>query len=262
MYKSIKIDQPIFIIGVGRSGTTLLQSMLNAHSKIIFPPETHFFRNYIANPKVNKNLLNENLKWFKNKLFNDENLLKLDIDLENIFDLLMEQSNFSLINFYKRILMKYSENQNKTIIGDKDPKNIENLKEINKYFPQANILHIIRDPRDVLLSRMKAEWSKDRHYFLHIMAYREQLRFGRNWGPKLFQENYHELFYEELIENPRKELKKITNRLNINYDEKMLYFNKKADEIIKGEETKWKKNCFKPVMKSNKNKWKKNLSKK
>jgi len=36
---------PIFIVGVGRSGTSLVQSMLNAHSKIAFPPETHFVRN-------------------------------------------------------------------------------------------------------------------------------------------------------------------------------------------------------------------------
>ena len=47
----MKLDSnldPIFIIGVGRSGTSLLQSMLNSHSKIAFTPETHFIRSYMS----------------------------------------------------------------------------------------------------------------------------------------------------------------------------------------------------------------------
>ena len=58
--------EPIFIVGVGRSGTSLLQAMLNAHSKITFTPETHFIKSYLSK----KFKLSE----CKNKIFKDKYL--------------------------------------------------------------------------------------------------------------------------------------------------------------------------------------------
>jgi len=74
----------IFIIGVGRSGTTLLQVMLNSHSKIAFLPETHFFRFYISNPKLRIYYLVKGYNWLKLKLLNDDNLLRLNLNLKEI----------------------------------------------------------------------------------------------------------------------------------------------------------------------------------
>ena len=80
-------------------------------------------------------------------------------------------------------------------------------------------------------------------------------------GKKLFKNRYYEVIYEDLIEKPEEELKKITKFLGIEYDENMLNYSQTAEEIIIGEEREWKANCFKPVLSFNKNKWKNKLSK-
>lgn len=257
----IKIEKPIFIIGVGRSGTTLIQSMLNAHQNIAFTPETHFIRNYLGNKEVRKKVRNNNYTFLKNKINDDKSLDKLNLNYNRLIDNL-KQKEFGLEGLYKGILLKYAESKNKDFIGDKDPKNIEYLHDIKKYFPDAYIIHIIRDPRDVMLSRMKAEWSKGRPLWVHALTYRAQMKKGRRDGEQLFGDNYFELSYENLIEYPEEILTNVCDFLNINYDKNMLKFNQKADEIIKGEEKKWKDKCFKPVISNNKNKWKDKMTKK
>lgn len=254
----IKLEKPIFIIGVGRSGTTLIQSMLNAHQDIAFTPETHFIRNFIVELDINP----EDEHILRKKLVNDENLKRLDIKIDEICDELIDENEFTLQNFYNELLYRYAKYKNKKYIGEKDPKNTEYLPIIKRLFPDAYVINIIRDPRDVMVSRMKAEWSRDRYFLNHVLTYREQIKKGIKDGNKLFGNNYHELHYENLIEDPEKVSKDVTKFLDIQYDNNMLYFNKKADEIIKGKEKKWKENCFKSILSSNKNKWKDKLDKK
>ncbi len=257
---NIKIDSPIFIFGVGRSGTTLLQSMLNSHKDIAFTPETHFFLDFIANPKINKLISKKRFNPLENMLINNDYLKKTGLNIKDIAENLLKSNKFSLENFYKTLLIEYANTRGKLIIGDKDPKNLECLEYIKDIFPNAFVIHIIRDPRDVILSRTKAEWSKHRMFMTHILAYRAQLNLGRRNGKNLFGENYHEVFYEDLIENPEKELKNICELLDVSYDAEMLNFHEKADEIIQGEEKDWKDNCFKPVLSNNKNKWHKEFT--
>jgi len=254
----------IFIVGVGRSGTTLLQSMLNANKLIAFPPETHFIRNYLATKKsiFSFSIMNgrNKHKSIVERIRKDVNLLSLNIDLDKIIQETNIDNKVDLKKFFLTLLKSYSEKKGKLFFGDKDPKNVEYLKLIKNNFPGSIILHIIRDPRDVILSRMKAEWSKKYPFILQGIIYREQLKIGENEGTNLFVSNYYRLYYEDLISYPEKTLKKICNFLNVDYDSEMLEFYKKSDEIVVEEERNWKENCFSPIMTSNMGKWKKELS--
>jgi len=241
------MNKVIFIVGVGRSGTSMLQSMLNSHSQIAFPPETHFIRNYLAKY--------EDLAKIKTEIINDEDLQKLNID---ILDLLEKTTDS--VEFYKLLLQKYLEKENKNIIGDKDPKNIEYLKTIKKYFPNAYIIHIYRDPRAVIASRLKAKWSKDRPFWQHLLAYKAQFNYGREVGEKLFDDNYIEIKYEKLVENPQEELQRLCKSLDISYENGMLDFYKQAQKVVVGEEKDWKGDVFKPVQTKNIKKWKNDLT--
>ncbi|MFW6009574.1 MAG: sulfotransferase family protein [archaeon] len=254
-------ETPIFIGGVGRSGTTLIQAMLNAHGNISFTPETHFIKNYLTNYKVLKKAKKGNESWIEKKIINDDYLKRLNFNSYLLVEIL-RNNNFNLLKFYKELLIRYSKKNDKDLkyIGEKDPKFIEHFKEINDIFPKAKIIHIIRDPRDVVLSRMKTEWSKDRNYLIHSLIYRLQLNKALKDGKKYFGNNYYQVFYEDLLNKPEKILKDLSKFLNIKYEKDMLNFNKKADEIVRKDEEKWKKNCYKPVLKNNYNKWKKELS--
>jgi hypothetical protein len=241
--------KPIFIVGVGRSGTSLLQGMLNSHQEIAFPPETHFIRNYLS--KVHS----IEFESLKEKILNDENLLKLGISLSDVFRI----SN-SLDDFYKNLLIEYKKESGAKFIGDKDPKNIEYLKLIHSVFPNAIVIHIYRDPRAVIASRMIAKWSKNRPFWQHILAYKSQISYGQKIGKTLFS-NYIEVKYEDLLMSPEEELKKICNVINVKFELDMINFFQNSNEIVQGKEREWKENIFKPIMIENINKWKLSLSK-
>ena len=246
----------IAIVGVGRSGTTLLMSMLNAHPLIAFPPEFHFINQHLAkrpNAKFKEAFL---------RLKNDHRFRRLNIDLNDVMRPLRSKKTINLSTLYREILRCYAQRENVQIIGDKAPKNIEYLPVIRKIFPDAVIIHLIRDPRDVYLSRINAQWSSNRPDILQFLAYRAQYEMGRSFGNKLFGDNYIEIFYEDLITEPEKELHKICSLVGVRYTEKMLQFSQSAQKLVADDEMKWKKEVLGPLIATNMKKWMKKLNKK
>jgi hypothetical protein len=243
----------IFILGVGRSGTSLLQSILNSHSKISFLPETQFLRKYVFNK--NLKICDNNYNDIINKLNNDKRFKRLNINPKDIVHI-----DNTMYEVYQNVIRQYLIDKNKIFIGDKDPKLIEHIGSLYKYFSSAKIIHIIRDPRDVVLSRIKAKWSQRFPYYLHAIIYYLQINLGLRELKKTFNENYYEVFYEDLLQNPKQELIKIMTFLELDYEHKMLDFLNSSKELVSKDELDWKAETFKPINKHNFNKWKKELT--
>ncbi|MEQ8303148.1 MAG: sulfotransferase [Cyclobacteriaceae bacterium] len=247
----------IFIVGVGRSGTTLLQSILNAHSDIAFTPESHFLFHYLS-PKSNKKLPKDKEE-LTNILEKDDHLKRLQLDLKDLTHDLELDSNF-WINLFRKILNEYAKKENVNTIGDKDPMNSGLLKVIKKYFPEALVIHIIRDPRDVLLSRLKSDWGTKYPLLAHLGDHKVSLEKAMTEGPELFQENYFETRYEDLIADTENEVKKICGFLSVDFESQMLNFSKSSEKLVSKEERQWKGNIFGQIMTKNQGKWKKGLT--
>ena len=243
----------IFILGVGRSGTSLLQSILNTHSKIRFLPESKFLRNYVLNK--NLKITKSNYKIITNQLINDNRFKRLNIDVKNIV-----QINHTMFDVYQNILNKNLINENIIYLGDKDPKLIEKIDSLYYFFPNAKIIHIIRDPRDVVLSRTKAIWSKKYSFYIHAMIYYLQISLGIKKGKSIYKRKYFEVFYENLIKNPEIELSKIIKFLDLDFEDKILNFKDSSKELVSKDELDWKKETFQPIKKNNFNKWESELA--
>ena len=248
-----KFNNLIFIVGVGRSGTSLLHSILNAHSKVCFLPETKFLRNYVL--KKNLKVTESNYKKISNQLNNDKRFNRLKIDSGEILKV-----NHTMYDIYQNILKIKSNNQNKSNIGDKDPKLIEKINRLHHFFPNSKIIHIIRDPRDVVLSRTKAKWSQKHPFYFHAIIYYIQLSLGIKSGRSKYEENYIEVLYENLIKNPDYELLRIIKFLNLDFEKSMLNFKDSSKELVSKDELEWKKETFLPIKKNNYNKWKVDLT--
>ncbi len=249
----------LFIVGIGRSGTTLLQSMLNAHPDICFTPETHFIKRFIV-PQLSsrKELSKKDLQGLLQK---DKYFSRLNIPIEeNLKKYRSVISNQDLIELFDCVLNQYAKSKNKSFVGDKDPMNSSYISQIQYCFPKSFLIHIIRDPRDVILSRMKSDWGKDTSFAVHLAEHNVQLENMLSNGMALFREKYVEVYYEQLLENPAKELQKICNKIGLLYNREMLDFQKKAEELVFSEEKAWKGNVSKPILKNNKNKWKSGLT--
>ncbi|MCF8030501.1 MAG: sulfotransferase [Desulfohalobiaceae bacterium] len=253
--ESIAHIDPFFIVGVGRSGTSLLMAMLNAHPQITLPPETHFLRRY-ANVKAPGSLDEA-----KRILDKDQYIQRLGLDLDAVFEVLDSGKRpLSWVNCYRLLLGTYRARTGKSVIGDKDPKAIEYLPFLHSLFPGASILHLIRDPRDVFLSRLRAEWSRGRSRLSHLLAYRAQFRQGRSHGLSLFGSSYKEIQYEQLLAHPQGVLQEVTAFLGVEYRSEMLHFKEAASSIISPDEASWKQNITGPLLPNNVGKWRKELT--
>jgi hypothetical protein len=249
----------IFIVGVGRSGTSLLQSMLNAHPNITSTPETHFLRNYVFPNLKNKGIVNA--KNFFLRLEEDDNFKRISLPVDEIWTN-RTSKKIDVLSFYKSMFKTYADYKGKQYLVDKDPRNIDYMPQLKHLFPKSKIIHIYRDPRDVVTSKTKAAWSMSRPYWLHALIGQYQMKIGRRNGQKCFSRNsqYIEVKYENLLEYPEQTLKIVTKFIGVEYNESMLSFSKSAKELVDKKEMQWKKETLKPLMKSNSNKWKTHLS--
>jgi hypothetical protein len=252
---------PVFVIGVGRSGTTLVQSMLNAHPEICFPPETAFFRRYIANGRSDRLFRKRGKVHLLSILSSDEGLKRLRVDFERAFENLESATDaFSAANFYLLLLKDYAKGRSTPRICDKDPRLIEYLPALYHYFPDAYVVHVIRDPRDTIVSRSRAAWCSQRSFYHHLFAYNAQLRIGKSYGVNLFKKRYSVVLYEQLIKFPEETLRDLCKNLDLRFDPAMLNFSGMAKEIVANDEMPWKQEVLGPLLSRNFGKWKGLLS--
>ncbi len=224
----------IYIVGVGRSGTSLLQSIIASHSSVFALPETSFLRRYIYND--NKNISS------------DRHLSRVPDLKEALINLEDPCSKLSLYTCYKEYLIR----QNKDIILEKDPRLIEYAEEIINSSIQCKVVNIFRDPRDVLASKKKAKWSSGRTLLNYLVASRVQLRDAEELANN---NSFYSVKYEELIQNTEKVLSEICDFLNIEFEFTMLSHQNSARKLVHKDEVSWKKETFKPINSSNSNKW-------
>ncbi len=247
----------LLIVGVGRSGTSLLHSMLNAHSKIDLIPEINYIRRF---------LIRDGLKKFKNKndlsifLSNDARIKRLKLDLRNFVDDIDISINNLGPVLYAKIFQKSANKSTTVYVGDKDPRSIEYLPAISRILPSVKFIHVLRDPRDVVLSKIKANWSANRSILTNIFAGTVQLKLAVHYQ-NLFPSSIIQIRYEDLVTNPKSVLEKICSLLNLDYEAGMLDYQKSAQTLIAADEYAWKKETLQPIISNNINKWKTDLTK-
>jgi hypothetical protein len=253
------MNKLLFIVGVGRSGTSLLQSMFASHSEIVYLPETSFFRRYIATGALQKKIHSRGKDGVIKLLKSDENFSRLNLNTSNLVDKAICFGGQLDAAIYSQILTHFVTKQIR-LIGDKDPRLIEYLPLIKKLYPNSVVINIIRDPRDVLLSKKNALWSNKGHVWKHAFANRVQLNLGHFWGKRLFGSNYQEVIYEQLIDAPSNVLSKLCESISLPFDSAMLSFGEEAKRLTSKSEISWKKETFGPILNENKDKWKTGLN--
>jgi hypothetical protein len=247
----------LFVVGVGRSGTSLLQSMLNAHPAVCFAPETSFMRRFIATGLLDDLFRSAGPDSVVSLLQRDSLVARLGVAAGDMRNLVASQGDaFTATKLYRSLLAASCARKKDAIfLGDKDPRGVEFLKLMNKVFPNSYVAHIMRDPRDILVSKKKAQWSQRRSVLAHLFAHRVQERMGRDWGPRLFGSRYIELRYEELIAEPATVLERVCACLGLAFDPRMLEFASSSQELVAPDELDWKRETLGPLLASNRNKW-------
>lgn len=158
------LDQRLFfIIGAPRSGTTLLQTILSSHSRIFIPPETEFFMRFA--PQLDAAAASgDNLKWQKalRNWFRSVRWIDQQIDSEQFLQHLAHRKK-SAREAFRTLIELHAVHANVSRIGEKSPHHCRHVQTIRKMFPQAKFIHLYRDPRDVVASRLTMPWSDGSH---------------------------------------------------------------------------------------------------
>jgi hypothetical protein len=143
--------------------------------------------------------------------------------------------------------------------ADKDPRLIEYLPLLKQVFPESHIIHIVRDPRDVLLSKSRAAWSGHRNWRANLAAGRFQLDLADRFASACYGWRYHVLRYEDLLEAPERTLRRLTASLDVDYDERMLSFSDAAAALTSAADEPWKRETAGPLLSDNRGKWRGDL---
>jgi protein-tyrosine sulfotransferase len=267
VFKSYKIKNPhspLLIIGSGRSGNTLLRSMLTQGGEIVFPPES-----YVWPRLYRKSLALSELNWedyskiVLGEFISYKEFYTWDYDLTHLFQEVLllpksEQNLGGIINLIYTDYAKKFSNQENIRWGDKTPINTIYIDKIIKIFPKAKIIHIVRDPRDVASSYVKAGLEKD--YKSAIEIWDLSVSKANKLKNILPRDQFIEVKYEDLVRNPEIVLKNVCDFSNLNFSVEMLDFWKNFDNLGDTNKHEHHKNLSNPLSTDSIGKWKKSIN--
>lgn len=234
-----------FLLGCHRSGTTLLQQALNRHSQIAIPPETKYF------------------SWFLGHCLRCQlrRLVRLNCDLQIALPIPTApiRGKVAARHFYAQMANAYVERLAKPKVacfGEKTPAHSGYVPRIRDFFPEAKLIWLYRDGRDVSLSMQKVPWM-NRHLGVNILVwlyyYRHQRRLAQDRSvPALFVK------YEDLVARPVEELRRVTDFLELPFEPEVALGSGNREGVLEWEYP-WKGRALEPITAAYVESWRKEL---
>ena len=198
----------VFIFGCARSGNTLVQRIADAHPELAVMHGTRWVARWYEegigvtpDGQVTPELVD--------RLPTHERFKALELEPDELRRLYEEYVGRSYADFVTAIYDRFGQRHGKPRVGDKTPEYAKSLRTLHELWPEAKLVHVIRDGRDVCLS--VAEWRKGA---TRLSTWDEDpvattavwwdlnVRLAREAGRPLGADLYHEVRYEALVADP------------------------------------------------------------
>lgn len=235
MSQSNQRTSPFFIVGAPRSGTTLLQYMLRSHPMISMPTgESHFIIPLYHAAKSFGDLRKlENIRLVLQEMYRrspeflDTDLHGMRFSIDSLANELQNDGCNTITSIIAGLFKKNALGEGKERWGDKTPYYVLHLPIIIKMFPDAQIIHIIRDGRDCALSMFARKYELNVYNVYHAAKYWQQyVEVGQDMGRKLGPETYLEIRYEDILINKIATVQKICRFLCVPFSDSVIEFTK------------------------------------
>lgn len=213
------LASPIFIVGVHRSGTTLLRYMLNSSPRLYIPPESDFMPRFFGR-HPDRPLNEKQVVALLNTIFTRYRFVgEWQGERPEAAAFLEAMADRSPAAFLITLYSQYAQQNGAVRWGDKTPIYASYVDLLARLFPQAQFVHIIRDGRDVALSMLEKWGEKERHIDIYFTArnWVRRIRQARAAGAHLGPAHYYELRYEALTQNPAGQLQALCQYLGESY---------------------------------------------
>jgi sulfotransferase family protein len=212
---------------VRRSGTTLLRVMLDRHSQLAVPDESYFV------PQLaDRHLRRIDADDFVDDLGRLNTLAEWDVPLDKVRARLRD--GMPVGEAIGTVYAVYAEEHEKRRWGDKTPMYMQNLRLLERLFPDALYVHLIRDGRDAATSFLAMPrgivtetWMHPRTPADFACQWRTEVAGARGLGRRVGA-RYLEVRYEELVEDAEPVLRRVCGFAQLEYEPAMLDY---ADHV-------------------------------
>jgi hypothetical protein len=210
------------VVGCPRSGTTLLAVMLDSHPQIAMPPETAFLPELrVLAGKEGSSLRRDFFALLTTDRWGVSNWNDIGIDKDAYWRRLCRLQEFSITGGLRVLYGMYANGLGKRFFGEKTPADTNCMPQIETYLPESRFIHIVRDPRDVVLSLRRTTAGRSVERTAQIWV--DMVSAARASATSVT--HYHEVRYEDLVFEPEAELRKVYDFLELDYASQMLDYN-------------------------------------
>jgi omega-hydroxy-beta-dihydromenaquinone-9 sulfotransferase len=234
---------PIFVVGNSRSGTTMVSRVLGKHPRVFTLRETHFFEQLWSSADEERHISEDEAIPLAARLLcvqrdgylNQGNLDRFYGEAKGLISS-MQHEGLTPEEIFKTFLILEANRNSKVIPCDQTPHNVFYLREILDLFPEARVINLVRDPRNVLLSQ-KRKWKR-RFLGAKDIPLKEAFRSWTNYHPitisKLWtasvraaerhahDNRVYSLRFEDLVDDPDGAVRTICEFAGLSFDRSML----------------------------------------
>jgi hypothetical protein len=256
-------DAPIFVVGVARSGTTLLSALLSAHSRLDCGPESRFFARYRHLDRRARDRILDPYTWPRPAVDFIASLRNQDHPITELFDLTLPEIGTylagrqpSLAAMLESLTELHAQRAGKRRWIEKTPRHLLTTDTLRELWPEAFIVRIVRDPRDVALSLSKVPFGKE-SVVGNLVRVDQDDRVSRDRikaDPRAMT-----LRYEDLVEEPERELRRVCAFIGEEYEPAMLDSSGTAS-VVAAEHEWWKESVAGPIHSASVGRWRSEMS--
>jgi hypothetical protein len=216
------VTRPVFVLGVSRSGTTLLRVILDRSPGIAIPEESRFipllWRRHRRSIDPDR---------FRDDLRRIPALRRWDLDAESV----SFAPGSSTSDAIAAVFEAYARQHAKPRWGDKTPMYMRHLTLLERLFSDAQYVHLIRDGRDVGVSFLAMPegtytrtWAYPSTPARFACQWRTEVEAGRALGARVGTARYFEVRYEELVAEPERVVRSICDFAGLAFEAAMLEY--------------------------------------
>jgi hypothetical protein len=253
-----------FIVGVPRSGTTVLRLALNSHHDICVPAETWFFRKlsrraaYYGGFDTDEQIgrFARDVAGFRVEV--DQRFgTVFEVGEAEIADVLRRAQVGNFAQAFWALMVHFASREGKTIWGEKTAFYTSIMPTLAECYPEARFIVLLRDPRDVVGSLHNTPWGKQIYPSLADAAlrWRVGMREVEAGLRHLDAARWLPVHYEQMAREPEHWLRQICDFLGVAFDPNMLSFHERTDRFITRTSQAWHPNTFKPISAASVERW-------
>jgi hypothetical protein len=248
----------IFIVGVSRSGTSLMRRILNRSDQIAISKENHFLGHLISSEGLRQKLSrygdfsdDESVRRFVDAMYSGEiersskyrgmsaqwHWIIKTVDKELFLQRILE-SDRSDRALFTLMMELYASHKARRIMGEKTPAHIRYVQTLMEWFPDSLVIHMLRDPRAIFVSdvRRRMQEANTTPYrqlraipallklFILLQvtwAWADSVARCRTYRQR-YADRYHVLKFEDLVTEPEDQIRAVCERVQVEFQDRML----------------------------------------